>query len=136
MSAEPAIIIRFDESERVHLPGETLSGDYWIESLPPDQLKGIEVCVLWSTEGKGDEDLDIHEFWRRDVDDDHAIDPSRPDRFETVLPNSPLSYEGFIVKIRWYVRVRAFLHRGKDLIGQRMFQLGEVPPTRTVSPGD
>jgi hypothetical protein len=38
-----------------------------------------------------------------------------------------LSYRGQLIKIHWCVRVRVFTHRGKDLVGQREFQLGEAP---------
>ena len=109
---------------RVYRPGETLSGEYRLESLNPGDVKAVEVSVLWYTEGKGDEDLAVHEFWRFSVEDGDWIDPRRPARFETALPNSPLSYDGQIVKIRWCVRVRAFLQRGKDLVGQKGFRLG------------
>jgi len=130
MRTEPTIIIRLDGNGRVYRPGETLAGDYWIESLTACQLKAVEVSVLWHTEGKGDEDMAVHEFWRRDADDGRQIDPSRPERFSTTLPNSPLSYEGPIVKIRWCVRVRAFLPLGKEVVGQKVFQLGDVPAVR------
>jgi hypothetical protein len=54
-----------------------------------------------------------------------------PARFETVLPNCPLSYDGLIVKVRWCVRVRAFLHRGgKEVFGQKVFRLGDIPPIK------
>jgi hypothetical protein len=131
MRTEPTIIIRLDGNGRVYRPGETLAGDYWIESLAAGQLKAVEVSVLWHTEGKGDEDMAVHEFWRRDADDGREIDPNRPERFSTTLPNSPLSYEGQIVKIRWCVRVRAFLPRGKEAVGQKVFQLGDVPAVRS-----
>jgi hypothetical protein len=130
MSAEPAVIIRLDGNGRVYRPGESLAGEYWIESLAAEQLKAIEASVLWYTEGKGDEDMAVHEFWRHDVGDECPIEPGRPQRFVALLPNSPLSYEGLIVKIRWCVRVRAFLQRGKELIAQKGFQLGDVPATR------
>jgi len=131
MSTEPTVIIRLEGNGGVYQPGQLFSGEYWIESLAVDQLKAIEVSVLWYTEGKGDEDMAIHEFWRRDFDDGGGIDPSQPDRFSTTLPNSPLSYEGLIVKIRWCVRMRAFLQRGKEVIGQKIFQLGDVAAVRT-----
>ena len=131
MRTEPTIIIRLDGNGRVYRPGETLAGDYWIESLAAGQLKAVEVSVLWHTEGKGDEDMGVQEFWRRDDDDGREIDPGRPERFSTTLPNSPLSYEGQIVKIRWCVRVRAFLPRGKEVVGQKVFQLGDVAAVRS-----
>jgi hypothetical protein len=127
MNDEPTVQIRLEGDRRVHWPGETLAGEYWIESLEAGQVKGIEVSVLWHTEGKGDEDMAVDEFWRRDADDGCPIDPRRPERFSTTLPNSPLSYEGQIVKVRWCVRVRVFPNRGKEIVGEKEFQLGEVP---------
>ena len=128
MSLEPTIVIRLDGDSRFYRPGETLSGEYRLESLDASQVKAIELSVLWHTEGKGDEDLAVHEFWRWDADDGRPIDPSRPERFNTRLPNSPLSYEGQIIKLRWCIRVRAFLHRGKEVVAEKAFQLGDVPP--------
>ncbi len=90
MSAEPTVVIRLDGDGSVYRPGETLSGQYWIRSLAPIQVKAIEVSVLWHSEGKGDEDMAVHEFWRRDADESHPIDPGQPERFRTTLPNSPL----------------------------------------------
>ena len=127
MSEEPTVVIRFEADQRVHRPGELLAGEYWIEALEAEQFKAIEVSVLWHTEGKGDEDMAVHEFWRRDADDDHPIDHRRPERFSTTLPNSPLSYDGQIVKVRWCVRVRVFPTRGKEIVGEKRFQLGDVP---------
>jgi hypothetical protein len=123
MSAEPTIVIRLDGDGRVYRAGETFSGEYWIESLEASQVKAIEVSVLWYTEGKGDEDMAVHEFARRDADDSRPIDPRRPERFSTTLPNSPLSYEGQLIKLRWCVRVRAFPQRGKEVLGEKAFQL-------------
>jgi hypothetical protein len=136
MSGEPAIVIRFDGDQRIHRPGEPLAGEYWIESLEAEQIKAIELSVLWHTEGKGDEDMAVHEFCRRDADDDHPIDPRQPERFSTTLPNTPLSYDGQIVKVRWCVRVRVFPIRGKEIVDEKRFQLGDVPPVgvRTAVP--
>jgi hypothetical protein len=130
MSSEPTVVIRLDGDSAVYRPGETLSGQYWIKSLDAGQVKAVEASVLWHSEGKGDEDMAVHEFWRQDADDDRPIDPSQPERFSTTLPNSPLSYEGQIIKLRWCVRVRAFPCRGKEVVGERVFQLGDVPPVR------
>lgn len=132
MSVEPTIVIHLEGNGSVRRPGETLSGEYLVLSFD-DQAKAVEVSVLWHTEGKGDEDMAVHEFWRRDADEDRPIDVRRPESFSTVLPNSPLSYEGRIVKLRWCVRVRVFPQRGKELVGEKTFQLGDVPPVRTKS---
>ena len=130
MSAEPAVVILLDGDASAYRPGQTLSGHYWIEALGLSQVKAIEVSVLWHTEGKGDEDMAVTEFWRRDAEDGRPIDARRPEQVQTTLPNSPLSYEGRIVKLRWCVRVRAFLHRGKDVVGEKTFRLGHVQPIR------
>lgn len=126
MSKEPAVIIRLDADRRQYMPGETLDGEYWCESIDAAQIKAIEVSVLWHTEGKGDEDMAVHEFWRRDVAD-KPFDPQQPERFTTALPNSPLSYDGQIIKVHWCVRVRVFPNRGREIVGEKEFQLGNVP---------
>jgi len=132
MSVEPTIVIHLEGNGSVRRAGETLAGEYSVISFN-EQVKAVEVSVLWHTEGKGDEDMAIHEFWRRDADEGQQIDLRRPEAFSTVLPNSPLSYEGRIIKLRWCVRVRVFPQRGKELVGEKTFQLGDVPPVRTKS---
>ena len=128
---EPEIIIRLDEDGRFHAPGTALSGEYRIEGVAGQKLQAIEVSVLWYSEGKGDEDMAVHEFWRKNADSGELGDGRRPDRFSTTLPQSPLSYDGQIVKIRWCVRVRVIFKRGRDLVAQRLFRLGNVPPAKS-----
>ncbi len=127
--SQPVITIRFDGGGE-YRPGETLSGEYQLRSVASGQLKAVEVSVLWYSEGKGDEDLAVHEFWRLSAEDGDLLDPSRPQPFSTTLPESPLSYDGAIIKLRWCVRVRAFLERGKEVVGQKAFQLGNVPAAK------
>lgn len=127
MNEEPSVNIRFDGNGRIYLPGETLSGEYAFDRLPAHEGKNLEVSVLWFTEGKGEEDLAVHEFWRTNLEVEGAADLHRPQRFSTTLPNSPLTYDGRIVKIRWCVRVRAFFQGGKEVFGQKLFRLGDVP---------
>ncbi len=127
---EPKIIIRLDDNSQVFAPGATLSGDYRVEAPEGQSPQAVEVSVLWYSEGKGDEDLAVHEFWRKDADSGDLGDPRRPSRFSTTLPQSPLSYDGLIVKIRWCVRVRVIFRRGRDLVSQKLFRLGCVPPAK------
>ena len=127
---EPEIFIRLDENGRVYMPGDTLSGEYRIDSIDGANVQAVEVSVLWHSEGKGDEDLGVHEFWRRNAEGGELADPRRPERFSTTLPHSPLSYDGQIVKIRWCVRVRVLFKRGRDLVAQKVFRLGNVPPPK------
>lgn len=124
---DASITIRLDDNGRAYRPGETLSGEYLLDSFMPGELTAIEASVLWYSEGKGDEDFAVHEFWRRDAEDGDVLDVRRPQRFSTTLPHSPLSYDGTILKLRWCVRVRAFFERGKEVVGQKKFQLGDRP---------
>jgi hypothetical protein len=48
--------------------------------------------------------------------------------FSTPLPQSPLSYEGRIVKVRWCVRVRLFFDGSRDFVSEHVFVLGRIPP--------
>ncbi|MCC6124928.1 MAG: hypothetical protein IT426_08200 [Pirellulales bacterium] len=134
MREEPSVNIRLDGDGRTYRPGETLSGEYVFDDLPANEGKTLEVSVVWFTEGKGDEDLAVHEFWRTNLEGTNAADLLRPRRFSTVLPNSPLSYDGRIVKIRWCVRVRAFFQGGKEVFGQKLFRLGDVPEIPPAPP--
>src|SRR5262245_22535261 len=86
-------------------PGEELFGAFALEADPSAELETLELSVLWFTEGKGDEDLGVIHFqeWPRG----EGFDRSRPHAFQALLPRTPLSYDGVIVKIHWAVRVRA-----------------------------
>ncbi|HUT88671.1 MAG TPA: hypothetical protein VMY37_04195 [Thermoguttaceae bacterium] len=127
---EPMVTIRFDGNGRAYQPGETLSGEYRLESIRREDVKAVELSVLWHTDGKGDEDLAVHDFRRLSAEDGDWIDARSPGRFSTVLPKSPLSYQGVIVKLRWCVRVRVFLARDREVVGELPFQLGGVPAAR------
>lgn len=130
---EGSVRILLEGNRRLYQPGDLLSGTYQVESLNSNGPLAVEVSVLWRTEGQGDEDLAVHHFERIDAEDQN-IDFRRPRPFGTRLPPSPLSYQGVIVKICWCVRVRAFLPRGKELVGEVPFQLGSLPPARLAQP--
>ena len=126
MSNDLSISIALDDGDRVYFPGETLSGRYWIDSRDPQQIKAVEASVLWHTRGKGDEDMAVHDFWRRYPDENEQFNLRRPELFSTTLPNTPLSYDGRVVKLHWSVRVRVISHRGKDAVKDAVFRLGDV----------
>jgi hypothetical protein len=123
----PLVTVRLDGRRHGYRPGEKLSGEYRVDTANPDAIKAIELSVLWHTEGKGDEDLGVHFFERVSAEEHPTFDPHQTFRFSTRLPNTPLSYDGRIVKIRWCVRVRVFLPRGETLVHEEPFQLGAVP---------
>lgn len=124
---EPLISICLRGQRRAFLPGDELECEYQIDAVEKQELTAVEASVLWHTEGKGDEDLGVHYFERRVPADEDDRDLRILRRFRTVLPNSPLTYSGVIVKIRWCVRVRAFLRGGKETFLEYAFQLGHVP---------
>ena len=48
--------------------------------------------------------------------------------FSVNLPSSPLTWHGKILKIFWCVRVRLFLKSGREVMSERVFNVGKVPP--------
>ena len=114
-------------------PGDELTGTYFIGTCDLDDVKSVELSVLWHTEGKGDEDMAVHYFQRLEPSSVEWREMGRPLPFSTRLPNSPLSYDGVILKIRWCVRLRVFMRRGKDAIEEIAFQLGNVPVAELVT---
>jgi hypothetical protein len=124
---QPRVTLKLDDGPRAFHPGELLAGQFAVEGLAPPEIRAVELSVLWHTEGKGEEDMSVHFFERIEPDVDEVVDLCQPRRFSTVLPNSPLSYSGLIVKICWCVRIRVFLWNGRELTQETPFQLGLVP---------
>jgi len=129
---QPLISIQIDDHQSLFLPGDVLSGAFQIDAVDAAQLQAVEVSVLWFTEGTGDEDLAVHYFERLTADTIPELNLQQWRRFQTILPNSPLSYEGTSVKICWCVRVRAFLETGRNFVSERSFQLGNIPVAQAV----
>jgi hypothetical protein len=126
---EPLIALRIHSPNCVYHPGETLDCEFQIDAVEAGDIQAVEVSVNWYSEGKGDEDLGVHYFERYTPSDAIDGDLRQLHRFQTELPNSPLTYNGSIVKIRWRVRVRLNYGRGKEVVADRSFQL--LPPVRT-----
>jgi hypothetical protein len=132
---EPLVSIALKAYTRIFAPGEELIADFQIDAVEPEEVEAVEASVLWYTEGKGDEDIGVHFFKRFDGQRDPT--PLHELRsITTTLPESPLSYDGRIVKIRWCVRVRAFLTRGRFAVADQWFQLGNVPAPAQVLPDE
>ncbi len=110
-----------------------LQCEYQLDAVEAKDVQALEASVLWHTEGKGDEDLAVHYFERLLPGDVEGRDLRALRKLTTILPNSPRTYMGVTVKIRWCVRVRAFLRRGKEVFFEQTFVLGNVPPARAIA---
>ena len=130
--SEPRVVIRFDGNGRVYRSGESLAGEYRLTSMDAGQIKAIEISILWSSQGKGDDDMAVHDFQRLSVENGDVITPRVPGRFSTILPNSPVTYEGRIVKLRWCARVRVFMTDSREVVGELPFRLGDVSAAKTA----
>lgn len=130
--SEPRVVIRYDGNGRVYRSGESLAGEYRLTSIDSSQIKAVEVSVLWSSEGKGDDDMAVHDFRRLSLENGDTLNPKVPGRFSAILPNSPLTYDGRIVKLRWCTRVRVFMTGNREVVGELQFRLGDVPAAKTA----
>lgn len=110
-------------------PGDRLSGRFMIEGTQMRAIRAAELSVLWYTAGKGEEDMAVHHFERLVDDVAKPLDLRVPHRFSTVLPTSPLSYDGEIVKVCWCVRVRLFHTPVQETVAETSFRLGHVSLT-------
>jgi hypothetical protein len=125
MNAGP-IRLTLDSAGIHYRPGERLTGRYMVDGSQPWAMRAVELSVLWYTSGKGDEDMAVHHFERNVSEAGRPLDLRLPRRFSTVLPASPLSYDGEIVKVCWCVRLRLFLPQGQESLAEVPFRLGNV----------
>jgi hypothetical protein len=133
MPDAPRITVHFDRLDRCYEALDPLAVRYGGEGLAADDPpRAVEHSVLWYTEGKGEEDLGVH-FFERVVDPELLPPAVSGARFDVVLPASPLSYEGVIVKVRWCVRVRYFFAGGRDFVSEHEFSVGRVPPAMPIT---
>jgi hypothetical protein len=121
------IRLTLDSPSGHYQPGERLSGRYMVDGSQPWSMRALELSVLWYTSGKGEEDIAVHHFERHVSEAARPLDLRVPRRFSTVLPASPLSYDGQIVKVCWCVRLRIFLPQGQESLAEVPFRLGSVP---------
>jgi hypothetical protein len=124
---EPLLSLCLVGPQRQFSPGDELVCEYQVDAVDPADIQALEASVLWYTEGKGEEDLGVHFFERRLPSDAEGRDLRPMRRLRTRLPNTPLSYAGAILSIRWCVRLRLFLPRGREIVVEQPFTLGSVP---------
>ena len=135
----PRISVTFNHENIQYSGGDQLQAHYIVEGVEPQGISAVERSVVWYTEGKGEEDLGVIFFERiqlerrKDGTQTSSVSLSTDHltgALATDLPQSPLSYEGIIVKIRWCVRVRVFFRSGRDFVSEHIFFLGSVPVVR------
>jgi len=129
---KPLIGLQLGDARREFMPGDELECRYQVDAVDPREILAVEASVLWRTEGKGEEDMAVHFFRRRVPTDVPDADLRALDSFRTILPNSPLSYDGAILKLHWCVRVRVFVRGGKDGHAELRFRLGKVPAGQRI----
>lgn len=112
-----------DRGAKRYAPGETLTGGFRLAEWREAGLQAVELSILWYTAGQGEEDFHVHHFVRRR----EAALPARidetPHQFKTVLPASPLSYDGQIVKVCWTARLRGFFESARQRTVEAPFWL-------------
>ena len=105
----PTLNLRCCREDGRYAAGDLLRCTWQIQNLADKEPQGLELSVLWYTEGKGDEDLTVHYFHRWSSSRLQELDLRVPQHFETQLPESPLSYNGHLFRIRWCIRMRLYL---------------------------
>jgi len=125
---EPLISLCFVGPRRAFAAGDEFEAEYQIDACDPDEILAIEAAVMWYTEGKGEEDIGVHYFERRTPADSEDGDLRPLHRFHIRLPNSPLTYQGAILCLKWCIRVRLFLKKGRQFVAEQPFTVGSVPP--------
>jgi hypothetical protein len=134
LTDEPLLSVCLGGNKKLYSAGDELVCEYQIDAIECSEIQAVEASVLWLTEGKGEEDLGVHYFERRLPADAEEGDLRPLRRFKVQLPNSPLTYDGAIVRIRWCVRLRLFARRGKEYVLEYPFTLGAVPPVPVEAP--
>lgn len=122
----PRIEIELAQDESHFSPGDFLMCEYRLRAVEGLAIHAIETSVIWIASGKGSEDIGVHFFQRISKDAISRSMLQNRHRLSTVLPNSPLSYPGIIVNIRWCVRVRMFYGDQLELIRDHEFTLGKT----------
>ena len=124
--SRPTVHLKICNSKPVFRPGDVLECECTVNAQEPIELQAVETSVVWRTEGKGEEDMGVHFFDRRNKADVRDGDLGTLYRFKTQLPNSPLSYDGKLIKIIWVIRICVFYDRGKEFRYDEPFCLGQA----------
>ena len=131
---EPLVSLTIMNPTKDLRPGESMMWEFQLDAVRKDAVKAVEASVMWYTEGKGEEDIGVHYFQRSSPADVEDGDLRLLRRYETVLPQSPLTYNGTLLKVRWCIRVRVFMKDGTRIVHNQPFQLGNYLALRIANP--
>jgi len=109
--------------EGVYEAGDQLTAKWRISRIPLEEVHGVEVSVLWHTEGKGDEDLHVHHFHRLVETQIRRSGLADQQSLRCQLPRTPLSYHGRLISVLWCIRLRLFIAGGREIVAQQPFHL-------------
>ena len=100
------ISIRFDRNPPVYSPGDTISGTIDVVANASCHCDALVPHLCWKTGGKGDTDSEkyVHESLGTF---DWNPGESYQYPFSFVAPAGPVSYQGSIVHVNWFVEARA-----------------------------
>lgn len=104
MTDEPDV--RLELAATAYPPRGELAGVFVIAGGPPPDTRSVELSVLWRTSGKGTEDIGVVFYRAWKPDDGTLAEFPNPNTFAVVLPPTPWSYDGTLIKIHWLARVR------------------------------
>jgi len=133
MQLDPLISMTILDFRTQFEADELFRWEFQIDAVGNQDILAVENSVLWHTSGKGDEDIGVHFFERRVAKKNEPQDMVSLRRFETLLPKTPITYDGFILKIHWCIRVRVFLKSGKELAEEIPFRLTSPPKLEKAS---
>ena len=129
---QPAVNLALCQEDGVYEAGGTLTARWRISRVPLDEVHGLEVSVMWHSEGKGDEDLHVHHFHRVVENQLRRVGLADEQSTRCELPVTPLSYHGKLISLRWCVRLRLFLDGGREIVAEQPFPL--VSPVMMALP--
>ncbi len=125
--AQPAVSVALGSENGIYEAGGRLTATWRISRVTLDRLEAVEVSVMWHTEGKGDEDLQVVHFERLDENHIRRLGLADQQSLQCDLPVTPLSYHGRLLSVCWCIRLRLFLSDGCEVVTEHPFHL--------VSPG-
>jgi hypothetical protein len=131
--AQPAVSVSLCREDGVYEGGRELSAKWRVSRVTLDSLSAIEISVLWYTEGKGDTDLQVHHFERLEEEQIRRAGLADEQLLSCMLPATPLSYHGRLIRLRWCVRMRLFLSDGREIVTEQPFYLVAPRSTRDGS---